>query len=1219
MHDTNNFLSSHSISLYILLRHVTFISHLLHFDTILKQAFLIRSRKKQEWQFTEMTSTPDHIGTSADLLPEVKEFFLTDFTRTVAEITAKAHLVPQIEIIANDAELLRGLIERMQRGSKADVRSFVDEIFESFPFGLRTSIVYSLTEIFKEWQQHQKARKRRRKSDVAELFSHEVCGDLVKKWKSGAFSPSELYEGISSAVVNGSMEPQLAKRMVDLTLQDAGYIRTYNDRADFDKTERFRADAKGFDLVNLQSVAANLDGSEIEMMTYGGISATVSSTKKTVTNKSYPSSYNMTTKGKQLWWRHEGGGDQLFFLQPENSSSLPLLLIGGSLKLDNGDLDIEVVIGVDVCPHTSSDETLSATILVDGQWLGELDRSTRGMCDGASEVGGDDDNDNNSTGSGDEEESPRVGRSLGATQTVKRRYYCVFISVINGTVIVRYVTPIHKSLVLDQHPSMILSLRPALAVVGGTNGLLGLVDASVFSLYSSQTPSADQTSHTVASYQIYQGQNQRNSSFLDSYDSPLMRNDDGVDFNPSTSTPSSSSSSSARNLSSISNLSDLAGRVRIGSVITLKNSAGPSSYTTLSSLGELRGGESGVSGGGRDRDRDRDLDRVSESNDSMKEDYRTESFFPLTVDSFARDILMNSAPKKQTQIPNSELNTKCKQDKRTSLTRMRESFSSSRTSVTLPMSAISGFSSSSSSSPSGGPSDRQRGTCMGRETPNALHHMNKVVTLPNGGEVIVTHAADACITALSYSGEESCVFASGDSMGVICLWRVVDDCIDSFDQFDQLQNEGGKRENSRRKESHGQNEREGAMRGSECSLVRLAAMPLCMSGTDGLTSSTSDKDEKDKLNSGCRVNSLFVSPSGRHVAIGLWDRLLLAALGESDEERGDGWEEREGDGDATTQEDEMMNVDSKLSGCQYSTRGTSPLSLPSSLPLLPSMYIRSSLDIVTGCRAVYSVVFRIPQLHIWRITNTPLAHAFSPIKSKRMPTTKSSGIGSRIPPSKEPRPPPRVRNSTTRDREFRFFPDILRRSSTPSTSTSRTSSIFSLSSPSSPTPRGRRFSISSAPSTPLPLAHEPQSPWISTAVPNERSSAEDSSFPYTGSNNGVATDLSFNGGYMSDDLTHSTQNTHNTNGMYNTSTNISYLSSDSDMKGNDHNGRGGRGRGGEGEGPGVPSAEDSLLGVTVTSWLHPNMDCFGTRFGMAWNDQTFYNGCFSEADDDAGE
>ena len=1158
-----------------------------------------------------MSSTLEPIEISTDLVPEVREFFLVEFTKTVSEITAKAHLVPQIEIIANDAELLLGLIERMQRGSKADVRSFVDEIFESFPFGLRTSIVYSLTEIFKEWQQHQKARKRQRKSDAAELFSNEICGDLVRKWKSGAYSPSELYEGISSAVVNGSMEPQLAKRMVDLTLQDAGYIRTYNDRADFDKTERFRADAKGFDLVNLQSVAANLDGSEIEMMTYGGISATVSSSKHTVTSKNYPSSYNMTTKGKQLWWRHEGGSDQLFFLQPENIASRPLLLIGGSLKLDNGDLDIEVVIGVDVCPHTSSDETLSATILVDGQWLGELDRSTRGMCDGASEVGGDDDNDNNSTGSGDEEESPRVGRSLGATQTVKRRYYCVFISVINGTVIVRYVTPIHKSLVLDQHPSMILSLRPALAVVGGTNGLLGLVDASAFSLYSSLTPSTDETSHTAASYQSHQFQNQRYSSFFYPNDSPVISHIDGTYTNSSisgftsTSVSTSASSPTSRNPSTVANLSDLAGRVRIGSVITLKSCVGPSSYTALSTPGESRIIEGGIRGGG-DRDGD------SESNDSVKTDDEAQSFFPLTIDSFARDILINSAPKSQTQVASVDQNNKLKQEKRTSLTRMRETFSSARTSVQVPI-IVPEFGAGFSSFSRSNSVDRARetgsasgsGTSSGRNSPSAFYDMNKSPSLSKSGDAMLTHAADACITALSYSGEESCVFVSGDSMGVICMWRVLDDVNDSFDKFDQ--STGREWESKRERRSENQNGREATNRRNPRNLIRLAALPLHMNGTDGLLACASDESEKEKLNVGCRINSLFVSPSGRHVAIGLWDRLLLAAVGETDDEN----ENRNGDGDidgdATTQEDNMMNQDSKWSGS--STRGTSPLSLPFSQNLLPAMYIRSSLDIITGCRAVYTVVFRTPQLHIWRLTNTPLAHPFSPIKSKIIPPTKQSVVGSRIPVCREPRPPPIARNSITRDREFRFFPDILRRSTTPSTSTSRTSSVFSLSSPSSPVPRGRRFSISSAPSTPLTIPSEPQSSWMSSTLPQIRTSAEyssSSSSAYNGNNGVGIMDLNSNGGYLSDDLTQSTQSTYNMNNVYNTNTSMNYLSSD-DMKDNDHSGIGGK-RGEEG-------LEDSPLGVTVTSWLHPNIDCFDTRFGIKWDDQTFFSGCFSEADD----
>jgi hypothetical protein len=58
------------------------------------------------------------------------------------------------------------------------------------------------------------------------------------------------------------------------------------------------------------------------------------------------------------------------------------------------------------------------------------------------------------------------------------------------------------------------------------------------------------------------------------------------------------------------------------------------------------------------------------------------------------------------------------------------------------------------------------------------------------GDVVITHAADACITALSYSGEETCVFASGDDAGVLCLWRVVDESNDSWDAGRWNESEG---------------------------------------------------------------------------------------------------------------------------------------------------------------------------------------------------------------------------------------------------------------------------------------------------------------------------------------------------------------------------------------------------------------------------------------------
>jgi hypothetical protein len=332
-------------------------------------------------------SREGEVSPSKDFTPVVKDFFLGEFTQTVESLRAKANLLPQIEILANDKEVVNGLAERIQRGSKADVRLFVDERFAKFPFGLKTNIVHCLLERFEEWQKCQKLRKSTWNNNVVDLASNEFCGEILKKWKTGFFNPSELYDVISSAVANDLLEPQLAKRMVHLTLQDSGYIRTDNDRADFDKTKRFRADVKGFDLLNLQNAVNTIDGCEIELISSEGITSNISSIKHAVVNKKHPSGHNMTTKGREIMWSHERGADCVFILQPEIVGGRQLLVVGGNLKFDSGDLDIENIIGVDVSPRSSCDDTISIIILAQGQWLGDLDRSTKGMSDdGASEV-----------------------------------------------------------------------------------------------------------------------------------------------------------------------------------------------------------------------------------------------------------------------------------------------------------------------------------------------------------------------------------------------------------------------------------------------------------------------------------------------------------------------------------------------------------------------------------------------------------------------------------------------------------------------------------------------------------------------------------------------------------------------------------------------------------------------------------------------------------------
>lgn len=351
---------------------------------------------------------------------------------------------------------------------------------------------------------------------------------------------------------------------------------------------------------------------------------------------------------------------------------------------------------------------------------------------------------------------------------------------------------------------------------------------------------------------------------------------------------------------------------------------------------------------------------------------------------------------------------------------------------------------------------------------------------------IITHAADACITALSYSGEESSVFASGDSNGCVCLWRLEEssDNIDSIDEWSEDETIL-----TCRKVPH------------------LVAKPIQIAGDggSGCILKTTSK--------GGRINSLFLSPSGRHVAVGLHDKLLLIAIG--------------------------------LTNCEEKQESST----------LPSLYVRSSLDIVTGCRAVYSVVFRSLQMHIWRITDTPQPHLPNdPSRLRRGGLEGDEGdffmMGSR-----DPRPYPysgqgnqthyrglsssSLRNSNSSYSNHRF-PSVLSRSFTPSTATSRTSSLFPpLSAPTSPVSCGSTY--------------QPQQSWLSSRLP------------------------SGGGGGRRRMLSQDYSNTIMRDGK---------IGEHFDSK--------------------IEKCDENV-GVTVTSWLHPNVDCFETRFGMDWNDRTFYD------------
>lgn len=139
-------------------------------------------------------------------------------------------------------------------------------------------------------------------------------------------------------------------------------------------------------------------------------------------------------------------------------------------------LEIYHVIGVDtysILSPSISDDILSIAILVEGKIShNNLDSSTQGFSDGASELGMDELADPSSPISSDDEGISK--RCTAALRQVKPRFYVLFAQANRGIVTVKSVTSIQRGLILDQRPTRILSLSDKRVLIAGTNGLLGI-------------------------------------------------------------------------------------------------------------------------------------------------------------------------------------------------------------------------------------------------------------------------------------------------------------------------------------------------------------------------------------------------------------------------------------------------------------------------------------------------------------------------------------------------------------------------------------------------------------------------------------------------------------------------------------------------------------------------------------------------------------------------
>ena len=338
----------------------------------------------------------------------------------VASSFGRQQLVTAIQEFCKGDEALAGLsaaaaaaVANGAADSEASLRDVVNEKLAFLPFGLRAHAVRLLAARKDEWQKRAAVQEVSPPKPLSLGGGDDGGGGaLLKTWQHGAATPSELF----AAVERCTLADDTSSALVAHALALGGYRPEHHGQRDgFDRTRRFRADCRGFDLAALDHrLLPSPDGAGLDLLAARGTQAArVAADLRAVRALPYPSSCHLPTASARLLWRYEHARSGLLAVPVPSQGRRPLLVVGGTLSLPSGVLDIDAVVGVDVCPAadprgwTASSsrrghgrrgsgagvgyerptgsmwawvDGLHAVALVGGTWRGGMDRSSKGRC-----------------------------------------------------------------------------------------------------------------------------------------------------------------------------------------------------------------------------------------------------------------------------------------------------------------------------------------------------------------------------------------------------------------------------------------------------------------------------------------------------------------------------------------------------------------------------------------------------------------------------------------------------------------------------------------------------------------------------------------------------------------------------------------------------------------------------------------------------------------------
>eukprot|EP01036_Dinobryon_divergens_P022469 gene22469-30726_t len=407
---------------------------------------------------------------------------------------------------------IEGITNRLLRGTQAELSSYINENFK-IPLGLKLHLTKFLTNNFFHASSTAVSTSTRHFVYNANLSTKEaILVKVLEEWKMGKLLPENYYTYLHNLVVKGALSTEAAQKLIYFSLQRASWEINRVDRITEispspkrgSNTQRISCISSAFELEDVQSLC--LKGHSLTINRRNGAFSQIDLNGPTLKEakcfhtekyRRYP------TKSGLVWWEFRRGIENMNIChtvvqlegatkeapysttQPSTRVEPKLMLtIGDSIECSDGVLEIDEVIAVDDwsppiqllqgrAPSKGSSIMYNIAILIDGRLTSTTKAQHLQECDGVSEIGDEEELLNASNGSGNDENSGQ-NKTCGFVEAC-RKYFFLYASYHRGVVHVCKCVELNQYLISDQIPSNVLCAGSELAVVSGTNGLLGIL------------------------------------------------------------------------------------------------------------------------------------------------------------------------------------------------------------------------------------------------------------------------------------------------------------------------------------------------------------------------------------------------------------------------------------------------------------------------------------------------------------------------------------------------------------------------------------------------------------------------------------------------------------------------------------------------------------------------------------------------------------------------